>query len=324
MLVAVCHSEERGWSKIEELDDLSELRAQTGKLLWAEADVANLTTEDIDTLAEEFGLHPLAVEDSTAAKQRPKLETYDDHLFLVVHQLDEDDGQLEPVQLACFIGENYVLTLHHGAGRVLDEMKKRWDSSHELHKASGAGSLLYTLLDVIVDEDQAQADRVELEIEQLEDIVLSADNPPIQKQVYSVKQRCARLRRFALPIQRVLDGLIEHDGDMAVPEEMHPLLRDIKDHTLRMADQIRNVDDLSQAVLELVRGEQADEINEISKKLSAYAAIFAMAALIAGIYGMNFSLVPDTHSVLGFWFAITLMVVLGGGAYLYFKRRGWL
>src|SRR5918999_5640478 len=112
MLMAICHSAGDGWTEIEDLARVSDLRGTHGVLLWAETDVSTLTPEDIATISEEFGLHPLAVEDAVNARQRPKIEVYDNHMFVVFDQLDHVEDQLEATQIACFVGERYVLTLH--------------------------------------------------------------------------------------------------------------------------------------------------------------------------------------------------------------------
>lgn len=295
----------------------------SGNLLWAEADAKDLTAEDIETVAEEFGLHPLAVEDAVSFRQRPKIETYGDHLFLVIHQLDLVEGQFEAAQLACFIGDRYIVTIHHGGQRTIAETKKRW-ADGDIAGSEGPAQLIHTLLDVVVDEYQRHADDLEAEVEELEEVILMSPTAPIQRQLYSVKQRIARLRRYALPVTRVLGGFLALDHGSVLPDIEEPHFRDIKDHTMRIADQIKNVDDLSQAVLDLARSEQAAALNENSRKLSAWAAIFAVATLIAGIYGMNFRLVPEENSLFGFWFAISLMALVCGALYGYFKRKHWL
>ena len=324
MLVAVCHSSKTGWEKVEDLSTLSDLREETGNLVWVETDSAHLTDADVALLAEEFGLHPLAVEDAIKPRQRPKVDDYDDHLFLVVHQLDTVDGQLEPAQLSIFVGKREVLTIHHGADRTIEAAKKRW-SQDSARLGDNPAVLLHTILDVIVDEYQEEADRLEDELEQMEDIALSVPGAPLQRQLYSLKQRTARLRRYALPVARILESLLQSGNKYEYfTGEMEAHFRDVLDHTLRIGDQVRSVDDLSQAVLDLLRGEQAEAIGVQGRKLSAWAAIFAVGTLVAGIYGMNFELVPETGSSFGFWFAVTLTFVLSVTLYFYFKRKKWL
>jgi magnesium transporter len=321
MLLAVCHSAEKGWTDVEDLSRVSDLRADRNNLVLAEADISRLTEDDVHLIAEEFGLHELAVEDAVHTRQRPKLESYQTHLFIVMHQLDEHNGQLEAVQISCFVGDRYVLTLHAGADRTLEEVKRRWKSAHERNDPS---HLVHTLIDVVVDDYQAIADRLENEIEELEETTLTLPDAPIQRQLYSLKQRLARLRRYALPAARLLDWALDPSAEKPFSPQTAALFNDVRDHLLRIADQIRNIDDLSQAVLDLTRSEQAASLNEVTRKLSAWAAIFAVETVIGGVYGMNFVLVPFDGQVEGFWFAVGLMLIAGIGLYVYFKRRDWI
>lgn len=327
MLMAVCHSSKTGWIRVDDLERLSDLREEGGNLLWAEADASELTDADMDTIAEEFGLHHLAKEDAIKPRQRPKAEDYASHRFVVLHQLDLQDGQLEPVQLACFVGERYVLTIHHGATRTLEAAKERWRKEHD-GDLDDPSRLIHTLIDVIVDEYQVYADDLEQEVEDLEEIALDRGRSFVTKNIYElykIKQRVSRIRRFALPVGRMLDELGRMDlHETFLPEQTKHLFRDVKDHTERIASQLMTADSLSQAVLDLVRNQQADQLNENNRKLSAWAAIFAIGTLIAGVYGMNFRLVPDDGTLFGFWFAVVLMVASSGAMFLYFKKKGWL
>ncbi|HEX2239760.1 MAG TPA: CorA family divalent cation transporter [Actinomycetota bacterium] len=322
MLLAVCHSARAGWGEVENLEDLSDLRGKEGNLLWAEADVAQLSPADLDTIAQEFELHPLAVEDAVHTRQRPKLEAYDTHLFAVLHELVEQDGQLEAIQIACFIGQRYVLTIHAGAERTLTEAKRRWARIPTDHQHPSF--LLHTVIDVVVDDYQTIADRLEQEMEGLEEIILATPAAPIQRQLYELKQRLARLRRYVLPGSRVLDWIVDPDTKKPFSDETAALFRDVHDHMTRIGEQVRNVDELTQAILDLTRAEHAEALNETSKKLSAWAAIFAVGTLIAGIYGMNFELIPNEQSLFGFLFAIGLTVLCSLVLYINFKKRDWL
>jgi magnesium transporter len=323
MLFAVRHSEAAGWSKVDDLATVSDIRSEPGALLWAEMDVADITEEEVHLVAEEFGLHELAVEDATKPRQRPKLERYPNHLFLVVHQLDEVEDQLEAVQMACFIGRRFLLIIHAGAGRLIDAMKERWSSRPEDLK-KGAPFLVHGLLDALVDDYQAIADRLEEEVEELEELTLAARQTPIERELYVLKQQLARMRRYALPVTRALDWIVNGSARELLPREITEYFRDVHDHLMRISEQVNNVDELTQAVLDLQKSEQAEVLNRINRNLSAWAAIFAVETLIAGVYGMNFALVPEEGSLFGFWFAVTLMVALGVGLFVFFRNKRWL
>jgi magnesium transporter len=334
MLRAICHDRETGWEEVTDLDRISDLIAER-RLLWAEADIADVTTEDIATISEELDLHPLAVEDAIHMRQRPKLDLFENHLFVVVHQLDEEDGQLEAVQCALFIGSHYMLVLHEGADRTLDEARLRWNKRAS-EFTEDPYALMYVLLDTIVDDFERLAERLEEEMENLEDLTLetldlptrarmsSVTNKRIQRDLYSIKQRTARLRRYALPVRRVLDDIRSEPARSLVPDEIEELLVDVQDHVVRIGDQIRNIDELDDAVIELRRSEAGAALNEINKKLTAWAAILAAPTLISSVYGMNFDLFPLNGQRAGFWFALALIAVTSLTLYLYFKRKQWL
>jgi magnesium transporter len=335
VLMATCHTDEMGWEQIEDLSGLSELRAQ-GTLVWAEADIGEMNDKDIALIAEELGLHHLAVEDAIHLRQRPKLDVFENHAFVVTHQLDEHDGQLEAIQIASFVGDHYVLTLHAGAQRSLSEARQRWSLTAKEIRNEPA-TLLYILFDAIVDDYQRLADQLETEVEDLEELTLDIievpthpkglsreDNASIQRRLYAIKQRLARLRRYALPSERVLASLTETPLSSLVSAEVIPLLRDVHDHVLRIEEQIHNVDELTEAILELRRSEQAAALNEVTKKLTGWAAIIAVPTLISGVYGMNFALVPKEGEIFGFWLALALITISVAALYVNFKRKGWI
>jgi magnesium transporter len=324
MLKATCHVPGKGWVDVADLDSISDLRALPGGLLWGQADVRNLPEGDVALIAEEFELDPQAVEDAVNVRERPKLELYDKHVLAVWHQLDEEDGQLEARQIAWFVGEDYVLALHAGVDRILSEAKTRWTDATSAQLEQGPAFLMYTLVDVLVDDYGAIADRLEDEVEQLEEFALSLPGIALDKQLYTLKQRLSRLRRYVLPGSRVLDNLVGDEGRHIVSPEQARLFRDVNDHLLRISDQVHTIDELSNAVLDLRRSEQAAHLSEINKKLTAWAAIIAVPTLISSTYGMNFELLPPEQSLEGFWFALSLMVLTAVGLFFYFKRKGWL
>ncbi len=327
MLRAITYAPDDGWQEISDLSIISNLCAKSGVRVWAEADISTLTVEDIQTIAEEFDLHELAVEDATNARQRPKLEEYERHLFAVVHELQLRDEQLEAAQISCFVGTRFVLVLHKGADRTMDETRRRLRGAKG-DLWGGSAYLMHALLDTVVDDYQAMADDLEQEIEGYEDQLLHDPRLSLQTQLYTVKQRIARFRRYVLPASRMLASVVEQgtlgENIRLVDSHFGAYFRDVYDHTLREVDQMRNVDDLTEALINLVRTEQAMAQNEAVKRVSGWAAIIAIPTLVASIYGMNFGLIPDEGSLLGFFFALGLMGLIGTLLYVQFKRRGWM
>lgn len=323
MLNAICHTPQAGWSEVSDLSTIASLCERRGARVWAEADVSVLDDRDMDTIAASFGLHELAVEDAAEARERPKLESYEGHLFMVVHELNLVGEQLEPVQIACFVGARWVLVLHAGASRALEETRRRLLAlSGDLQ--GGSAVLMHALLDTIVDDYERIADGLENVVEDLEERLLADPRASAQKEIYTLKQRLARMRRYALPVSRLLADVVEGNAVGDIPSESGAFFRDVHDHTLRIAEQERNVEDLADALLELVGMEQAKAQNEVTKRLTGWAAIIAVPTLISGIYGMNFGLVPQEGRIFGFWFALGLMVSAAIALFVFFKRRGWI
>ena len=325
MLTAQCHTPEAGWVEVRNLAEISDFRTTTGNVVWGEANVADLTPGQIAVIAEEFELDHLAVEDAQESNHRLKLEAYENHLLVVIQQLDEKDGQLEARAIYLFVGGDYVLALHHDADRLLDKAKSRWKDANGGRMGRGPAYLLYVLLDTLVDDYQLISDRLEQEVEDLEDYALSGRTTgELDRRLYKLKQQLSRLRRYALPGGRVLDQYVQDHGRLSPSADEAKMFREVHDNLIRITEQIHNVDDLANAILDLRRADQTAAQNEVTKKLTGWAAIIAVPTLVSGIYGMNFELVPPSGQVFGFFFALTIMVGAALSLYAVFKTKGWI
>ncbi|MDQ3784184.1 MAG: hypothetical protein M3360_04805 [Actinomycetota bacterium] len=326
MLTARCHNVDDGWVEVEDLAEISDFRTESGNVVWGEANVADLTEEQIALIAEEFELDPLAVEDSQESNHRLKLETYEGHLLVVIQQLDEREGQLEASAIYLFVGSNYVLALHHDADRLLDKAKACWEGAKRREVKRGPAYLLYVLLDTVVDDYQVIADRLEQEVEELEESALSrpTNTGDLDRRLYKLKQQLSRLRRYAVPGGRVLDQYVQdHSAGLSSADETK-MLREVHDNLMRVTEQIHNVDDLANAILDLRRADQTAGQNEVTKKLTGWAAIVAVPTLVSSIYGMNFELVPSSGRMFGFFFALAIMIGAALTLYALFKNKGWI
>lgn len=317
VLSAICYTARTGWARVADLSRISELLQERDLLLWATADARELSEADVAQIAEEFGLHPLAVEDAMELRQRPKLEAYPDHLFVVAHEIDVADGGLDARQAACFVGERYVLVIHSGADRVLGEARARLQRPTRPEPAL----IVHALLDAIVDEFATAAEALEDEVERLEDHILGKPHEH-QAGLFSLRRRMTHLRRFAVPTERLLEQILE--GRANLGEHAPEAFRDVHDHTLRVNDTLRSVTDVAAAVFDLQRSEQSQRLSDITKRLSGWAAIIAVPTLIASAYGMNFALIPKEGSTTGFAVAVAAMVVSGVALWLVMRKRGWV
>jgi magnesium transporter len=310
------------WHDVPDLEAFRDMDLRAGAE-WVMLDATELAPEELRSVLESHGVHQLAAEDAVNPRQRPKIERYENHLFLVLHELEEQHGQLEATQLAAIITDHYVLVVHHGADRMVQSLRARVDRDPDLPP-------LYLILDATVDEYEFIANSLEEEVERLEEEALQAsgrgrvEQEVDQAELYTVKQRVARLRRYAQPVERVLAAITGGEAGRSLDETTRHLFQDVHDHTIRINAQIRNIDDLSGAVIELLRSEQGATLNIINRKLTAWAAIFAVWTVITGIYGMNLDLEPEEQTVFGFWFVVSTMAIIGAVLYVVFKRRRWL
>jgi magnesium transporter len=336
---ALCSDGDGGWTDVGDLDQAADACERDQRFTWLEVDVRSGRDEALQ-VAKRFGLDPLAVEDALSTRQRPKLETYERHRFLVVYQLDEVKDQLEARQIAVFAAERFVLLVHDGAERMVDEAGARLQKVEP--DELDAERALHGLLDTVVDDYERISGGLDVDVEDLEAQALratrrgarepakSAEDLPSQSMLYAVKQQVSMLRRYALPLSGVVETMHAEEearrhraGD---DDRTDLLFRDVHDHVIRLGAQVRNIDDLASAVIDLARSLQGDMLNEVNKKLSAWAAIIAIPTLIASIYGTNYRLWPPPGSSRSWGFAGVVLIMAASGAilWLFFKRKRWI
>ncbi len=300
-------------------DDL----AEPDTVVWM--DFCEPRPDDFAVLAEEFGLNPLAVEDATSERQRPKLDRYDDHLFLTMYavELDQDTAELRTSELAVFVSSRYLITVRKDPGFRLEPVLAAWDHSADLAK-HGVGFLLYGLLDVVVDGHFAAVESLDDGIESLEDLLFDPRpvDTEVQRRSFQLRKSLVLLRRLVLPMREVVNSLLRRELGVVDPA-MAPYYQDVYDHVLRVTEWTESLRDLVATVLETNLTLQGNRLNEVMKKVTSWAAIIAVPTAITGFYGMN---VPypgfEHHS--GFIASVVLLVGLSVGLYVAFRSRGWL
>ena len=292
------------------------------------------TEEEFSSVAGEFGLHPLAVEDAVKAHQRPKLERYDGTLFVVLRParyLDETET-VEFGEAHLFVGEDFVVTVRHGEASELGKVRHRLEGDPELLRM-GPEAILYAVMDRVVDDYAPVVAGLENDIDEIETEVFSG-NAEVSKRIYELSREVIEFQRATGPLPGILADLIGGAGD----PELQRYLRDVQDHALRTTEQVGGFRELLQNILSvnltLVGLSQNEEVKALTqasiaqsdevKKISAWAAILFAPTLVGTVYGMNFEHMPELHWTLGYPFALALMVVVSVSLYLAFKRRGWL
>lgn len=313
-----------------------ELREQPSGMAWI--GLARPTEAELLSLAAEFDLHPLAVEDAMEAHQRPKLERYGDTLFVVLRAARYLDA-LEEVdfgELHVFVGPDFVITVRHGAAPDLSAVRRRMEESPELLKL-GPEAVLYAILDTVVDGYEPVVVGVQNDIDEIETEVFRGD-PAVSRRIYELSREMVEFQRATRPLVGMLHGLMAGFSKYGTDEELQRYLRDVADHVTHTSER---VDGFRQALTEILTvnatlvtqqqnaemralAEAGFEQNEEIKKISSWAAILFAPTLVGTIYGMNFKHMPELHWVLGYPFAIALMGVVCTSLYVIFKRRDWL
>jgi magnesium transporter len=304
------------------LAECSEKLAATDDFIWIglyepPADVLRL-------VQQEFGLHDLAVEDALSAHQRPKLEQYENSLFVVMRtaRLDEA-GHLEFGETHVFVGERFIVSVRHGSAKSHIALRSKCEASPELLK-KGPGFVLYALMDFVVDQYMPIVDALEERLEKLEeDVFGETRSHDTTSNIYELKRDLVGLKRAVSPVADICNRLMRYDSNI-VHEDTRPYFRDIYDHALRVTEHIDSLRELLGAALEANLSLISVSQNDDTKRLASWAAIIAVPTFVAGIYGMNFEAMPELHWAFGYPFALGLMVVLCSLLFIGFKRSGWL
>ncbi len=321
MIRALLRQPHQGLSEPTDLSNLGELLADKHSVLWL--DVLDPTAEDLDLLRREFGFHELAIEDAQRPHQRPKLDEYDQFYFLVFYAVRfGEKGDLALVELDLFVGPNYLVAVHKGPMPEIDEGLRRWEGNTAM-LGHGAGTLTYALLDSIVDRYFEVADQVADQVGELEARILEgADHGTVQL-VFGLKKRLLALRRILGPERDALNALMRQELPM-LDRKTVIYLRDVYDHLVRITDTVDLHSDLLTSALDVYLSSISNSLNQVMKTLTSMTIILMTAALIAGIYGMNFKNMPELEWPLGYLWGLGLMAATSAGLFLYLRRKDWL
>ena len=303
---------------------ISDYLEEDGTVVWM--DVCEPSEKEFSLIAEEFALNPLAVEDALHERQRPKLDHYDDHVFISLYDvhLDHDSGELVAGELAIFASARYLITVRKSASLDPAPVLQRWDDNADLAK-HGVGFLLWGVLDVVVDGHFDTVQSLDTEIEELEDLLFDDRfrGPEVQKRSFELRKSLVMLRRVVLPTREVLNALMRRES-VFVDDVLMPYYQDVYDHVLRAADWTDSLRDLVTTILETNLTIQGNRMNEIMKAVTSWAAIAAVPTIITGYYGMNVRIFPSANSLTGGMVALALMVIGVAVLYRMFKSRDWL
>jgi magnesium transporter len=286
--------------------------------------------EQIQGVADTFGLHELAVEDAVQAHQRPKLERYDDTLFMVlktVHYIEHESPDtaneiVETGELMVFLGKDFVVTVRHGKHAGVGTLRRQLEDDPE-RLAMGPAAVLHALADMAVDSYLAVTEAIEDDIDEMEARVFAPRTTVDAEQIYLMKREVLELRRavmpLATPLRRLSEGYIT-----LVPEEVRSYFRDVEDHLTTVSEHVAGFDELLTTLVDAALAKITLQQNVDMRKITAWAAIISIPTMVAGIYGMNFDDMPELHWRFGY--PIVMAVIVGGCLLLYriLRRNRWL
>lgn len=280
--------------------------------------------DDLASVADEFGLHRLAVEDTIKAHQRAKLERYGDTLFVVLKTARYLDGPevIEFGELHVFTGPNFVVTVRHSGAPGLAEVQRRIEQERDF-LCRGSEAILYAILDWVVDGYAPVVAGLEHDIDQIEEEVFSGHSDS-SRRVYELSREVIEFQRATKPLAGMLEALTAGFEKYGIEPELQRYLRDVYDHVVRINESVEGFRQLLQNILSVNLTMVSVAQNEAMKKISAWAAILFAPTLIGAIYGMNFEDMPELEWTFGYPFALLLMVAVSAGLYVLFRRRGLL
>jgi len=303
------------------IEDISNWLAKPGCLTWVALSDASLV--EMTQMQEEFDLHPLAIEDATHGHQRPKIEEYGDTVFVVMHLLEVHQDEIKVSEVAIFVGPNFVLSVRNGSKQDFLGVRERCEREPELLKL-GSGFVSYALMDAVVDRYFPLVEALESDLEDVEAQIFERGSARWNiERLYALKHRSSMLRHAVVPLLEVVGKL--HGGRVpAVCMNSQEYFRDVHDHLARINSALDTIRDTITTAIQVNLSLVTIEESEVTKRLAAWAAIFAVSTALAGIWGMNFEFMPELKWKYGYPMALGVIGSIAGILYWRFRRQGWL
>jgi len=303
------------------IEEISDYLPRPDCFIWVA--LADASDAELDKMQEEFGLHDLVVEDARHGHQRPKIEEYDDSLFVAMHMIEVVDGNLEVGEVSICVGRNFILSVRSRTKQHFSGVRDRCEREPELLQL-GAGFVLYALMDAVVDRYFPVIDDLESQLEFVEDHIFDKGAAKNNfEQLYEIKRKVVTLKHAVAPLMEATGKLY---GGRVPPicANTQEYFRDVHDHLIRINASIETMRDTISTAIMVSQSTVSIEQNVINKQLAAWAAIFAIATVFTGIWGMNFKAMPELEWGYGYPVALLIIFAVCGVLYLRFKRSDWL
>jgi len=309
--------------ELTNIDDVFHYKT-TDSITWVNINGLNNTNE-IEKIGENYGIHPLTLEDIVNTSQRPKIDEYESYLFVVVKMLYYDkDERVVSEQVSFVLGSNYVLSFQEAEGDVFDSVRDRIRTKKGRIRNLGADYLLYALIDSVVDHYYEIIETMGNKIEELEDHLFSGSpKDDITTQIQALKREVLKVRRAIFPLREIINRIEKIEHNLIRKKTIH-FYRDIYDHIIQVSENIDIYREMIWGLMDMYMTTISNKMNEVMKVLTIIATIFIPLTFIAGIYGMNFEYIPELSYKYGYFVLWGLMIVLFIGMIFYFKRKKWL
>ncbi len=293
-------------------------------VLWV--DVQAPTEEEFEMLSRVFGFHPLSIEDCRTYSELPKVDVFSEHLFVVTHYVagrpdDAADGRLSLAELDMFIGRTFVVTVHMQPADMVDDCMKRF-RDHADVPSMGPDFLAYAIIDALVDSFFPLVDRWDDRLDEIEEGLLMGHTRNVLKRLTTMRRNILRARKSVAPTREVVGSLARRDVGF-ISEQAAWYFRDVSDHLLRVHGMLDTARDAVASLFQLYLSMSSRRANLVMQRLTIVATIFLPLTFIAGVYGMNFKYMPEIHWRYGYLMAWVVMLMVGGGFLVYFRRKGW-
>ena len=281
--------------------------------------------DNIEKVGKHLKIHPLVLEDIVHTGQRPKMEDFNDYLFVVLQMLqyNEKENETKTEQVSIILGANYVISFQEDEGDVFDLIRERIRTDRGRIRRMGADYLAYSLLDAIVDNYFMVLEKIGEKIEDIEDELIKNPAQEVLHAIHSLKRELVFLRKSVWPLREVISRLERWDSHL-IDKSMDIYLRDVYDHTIQVIDALETFRDMLSGMLDIYLSSVSNRMNEVMKVLTIIATIFIPLTLITGIYGMNFKYMPELDWSWGYPMVYIAMLIVSGVMLVYFRRKRWL
>jgi magnesium transporter len=281
--------------------------------------------EVIEKIGNHFDIHPLVLEGIMNTGQRPKMEDFENYIFVILKMLyyDEKDDEIKAEQVSLILGPNFVISFQECEGDVFNPVRERIRTAKGRIRKMGADYLVYTLMDAVVDNYFAILEQVGEKVETMEEELVANPTPQRLRAIHILKREMIFLRKSVWPLREVLSGLQRTESEL-IEETTGVYLRDVYDHTIQIIDTIETYRDMLSGMHDTYLSSISNRMNEVMKVLTIFASIFIPLTFIAGLYGMNFQFMPELRLRWGYPIVLFAMCAVGISMLIYFKRRRWL